>query len=255
MISIPPPFVRSLLPFVCLAAGAGASSPLAGNTPAPAAEDVVTELRITRKINPTFPQRLIDAGIARGEAHIAALIDAEGRVVDSLVVAYTEKDFADSAMIALGKWKFEPTQVGGRGASTVLNLQFQFNIGETLVREKKMGDTLAPDSFPAVGFRYRPRRVEELDAIPHPVHVVEPTYPTEWRDSGITGRVTLTFFIDEQGRPRMPVAAKSAHPALAAAAIEALEQWQFDRPTSNGFPALVRVTQEFFFAPKDHALP
>jgi hypothetical protein len=60
--------------------------------------------------------------------------------------------------------------------------------------------------------------------------------------------VVLDFYIDTEGRPRMPVVLSAAHDVYAIAAMEALLQWRFAPPTRQGRPAIVRATQQFSFA-------
>ena len=61
------------------------------------------------------------------------------------------------------------------------------------------------------------------------------------------GQVVLDFYIDEQGRPRMPVVTHSDDDALNLAAVEALSHWRFVPPTRNGVPVMVRAKQSFRF--------
>jgi hypothetical protein len=60
--------------------------------------------------------------------------------------------------------------------------------------------------------------------------------------------VLIDFYIDTEGRPRMPVVLRAAHELYALAAVDALLQWRFVPPRHQGRPRIVRATQLFSFA-------
>ena len=62
------------------------------------------------------------------------------------------------------------------------------------------------------------------------------------------GKVTLDFYVDQDGHARLPVVRAATHPAFATAAIRALEGWKFSPPRSQGRPAIVHFQQDFVFA-------
>ena len=83
---------------------------------------------------------------------------------------------------------------------------------------------------------------------------MSPFYPNEMRGRGEAGTVTLDFYIDGEGRVRLPAADLGTHPSFARAAVEALDQWRFEPPTSEGRPVVVRAIQTFNFPapPRDN---
>jgi TonB family protein len=92
-------------------------------------------------------------------------------------------------------------------------------------------------------------KADELDRPLATVQVVAPVHPGPSLQPAIpTGKVTLDFFFDAEGRPRMPVVVSATHDAFAFAAVDALEKWRFTPPTHDGKPVAVRVKQEFVFA-------
>src|SRR4051812_35899228 len=93
-------FVPSLLiSFVLLAADARATDQPRG------AGDVPLKVHRTTPIQ--FPPELAHSGITRGEAQILLAISAEGKVVDTVVAAYTHERFAHAALEAIQTWRFE----------------------------------------------------------------------------------------------------------------------------------------------------
>ena len=92
----------------------------------------------------------------------------------------------------------------------------------------------------------------QLDHAPAPLRTVNPVYPSELARSSRGGHVLVEFYIDEQGRVRIPSVAREtieANAELAAVAVTAVSQWQFAPPVSNGRPVLVLANQDFSFRP------
>jgi TonB family protein len=88
--------------------------------------------------------------------------------------------------------------------------------------------------------------LRDLDRIPTPIHVVAPAALLR----PDAGEVKVEFYIDEQGRVRIPVARETSDAAFANAAVDAVSQWQFDPPTSKGKPVLVHAVQIFTIKPE-----
>lgn len=80
--------------------------------------------------------------------------------------------------------------------------------------------------------------------------VVPPSYPQEWASRGLTGPVTVNFYIDETGRVRMASCPAGTNSQLAHPALEAVRGWEFNPPTSGGRPVLVYARQVFNFLGK-----
>ncbi len=97
-------------------------------------EDRVFELeRLTKRPVPTFqpppeyPRALKMAGIT-GRAEIGFIVDQEGRVRDLIVLNATRKEFADAAMEAISRWKFQPGSIDGRPVNTAMKQPLSFTL-------------------------------------------------------------------------------------------------------------------------------
>jgi len=91
---------------------------------------------------------------------------------------------------------------------------------------------------------YRP---EDLDSIPEPIEVVKPKYPLEFKEEGVRGEVSVLFYIDEEGRVRMPHITEYTHEEFAQLALVAVRQWKFKPPIRRGKPVSILVRQPFSF--------
>ncbi len=85
--------------------------------------------------------------------------------------------------------------------------------------------------------------------------MVQPVYPTAPSRHSRVGHATVRFYIDDQGRVRLPRISGEAYAAndelgawaMADAAVAAVAQWRFEPPLSHGKPTVVLVEQDFNF--------
>jgi TonB family protein len=211
-------------------------------------------VKIKQNEEATYPSSLVNLGVKNGSASVAIAVDAAGRLTDYLVTAYTHPAFADSAVAALKKWTFEPALIHGFPRNSKSDLTFRFQVEgvvvvtmTTLEYDEMLHLKLAPGST-----SYSACTLGELDRIPTPIKIVNPIYPNELARSSRGGHVMVGFYIDEQGHVRMPSVSRETNEAneeLAALAVMAVSQWQFEPPTSKGRPVLVTAQQDIHFKP------
>jgi TonB family protein len=94
---------------------------------------------------------------------------------------------------------------------------------------------------------YHPCTLKELDRIPTPLAAPAPYYTPELLASGLRGKVTVDFYIDESGMVRMPAVSDADRRDLATLAVMAVRQWRFEPPLRKGNPVLVKARQVFTF--------
>lgn len=207
----------------------------------------VQPLRIIQTVEARFPDGLTQRGIYEGEVRIALMVDADGQLADWLLISYTHPFFAREATEALRRWRFEPARREGEpvGVRTHLTIGFQAT---------GMVVNLSPVDLPLQFQRYKEDTTTvricgptELDGPVTAVRTVMPLWPEGWNESTAEARAVVDFYIDDEGRPRMPVVVRSDDTALNFPAIEALSHWRFAPPTRNGQPVIVRAAQTFRF--------
>jgi TonB family protein len=178
-----------------------------------------------------YPRRALDVGITSGEVHISVQIDETGKLTDHLVTAYSH-----------------PT----------VDLTFQFENRGMVVVDLSVSSyvQLRDVQLRPGAYSYGVKTLRELDRIPTPVKVVQPVYPAEAAQKQQSAAVTVHFYIDEQGKVRLPAVSRDMserHGEFAAAAVNAVSEWQFEPPLSKGQPVLVAARQEFNFKPVEAA--
>lgn len=217
-------------------------------------------VKVNQRQEAVYPSSLVSVGLKSGSASVAIAVDDAGHLTDYLVTAYTHPAFADSAVAALKKWTFEPAMIHGFPRNSKSDLTFRFQMEGVVVvtmTSLSYGEMLHLKLAPG-SYAYRACTLGELDHIPIPTKIVNPVYQDKLARSSRGGHVLVSFYIDEQGHVRMPSVSKETNDAneeLAALAVTAVSQWQFDPPMWKGRPVLVAAQQDIHFKPSAPAAP
>jgi RNA polymerase sigma factor (sigma-70 family) len=89
--------------------------------------------------------------------------------------------------------------------------------------------------------------IANLDARPKPATMLTPVYPHDMAAARIEGSVVVSFVVDATGKVRDAQAVKSSRPEFEAAAVAAVENWQFDPGRKGGRQVNTRVSQKIDF--------
>lgn len=230
---------------------ARAQTPPQDPTPAPAGNPAYVPMKVIQSDFAVFPNQATALGITQGEARVAVQVDETGKLTDYLVVAYSHPSFAESAVSAIRHWKYQPAILNGNPRGATVELTFLYENRGIVVVDLMVGSYVEMRNLQMRpnAFNYSACHLKDLDRIPTPTKVIRPGYPMEAAKAKESGQVTVTFYIDEEGKVRMPAVSRQANEAFAAAAVEAVSQWQFEPPMSRGRPVLVSARQEFNFKP------
>jgi periplasmic protein TonB len=74
-----------------------------------------------------------------------------------------------------------------------------------------------------------------------PVRMVPPVYPYELKRDGVTGVVTVSFEVDEQGMVQNAAVMKSTNAGFDQAALDAIKKWKFKPGKRDGVPAKMKL--------------
>jgi hypothetical protein len=213
-------------------------------------------LRFLQSAPPLYPSGLIAAGIREGEAIVAIQVDRTGGLVDCLAVAYSDPKFAERAVGAVRHWTFEPARLRGVAVGTTENIRFTYRVCGTAVVDLNMNveahAEVLKNRFDPSSNAFSACTRAELDRTPTPTFIVKPIYAPDSAQSPSPRHVTVEFYIDKEGRVRMPAVSREMNDAngnLAAAAVVAVSQWKFEPPRSRNMPTLIFARQDFNFLP------
>lgn len=201
-----------------------------------------------------YPRDVADLGVVDGTTQIAIQVDEKGTLTDALVIGYTHKSFADAALAGLKKWNFEPAYLDDRAHGATMNLTIMFEMKGLVVVNLTADNVIEVQRLRARSDLYGAWAcsLSELDRIPTPKKVISPRNPLGPDKTSRTVSLSVHFYIDQQGKVRLPAVSRAAsqeNDAYAAEAISAISQWEFEPPLSHGKPTLVAASQEFNFKP------
>lgn len=217
------------------------------------AESTYVPMKVIQTEPVLLSPRAAEVGVTSGDVRVSLQVDDTGALTDYLVTAYSHPMLADSVVQALKRWKYHPAMIDGHPRSATVDLSIAFESKGTVVVSLTLANYVEMQTMRMrpEAFRYGAVTLRQLDRIPTPNKVVQPNYSVQSVRSPT--RIVVQFYIDEQGRVRLPAVSRATNEAnemLSAAAVEAVSQWSFEPPTSNGTPVLVAARQEFNFQPK-----
>ena len=213
-------------------------------------EELVHQLGLTKYAPSVFPCILQPEGVLAGSASVIISHDATGRILDILVVKATHPDFGEAVIKAAQAWRFAPLPAGGprRQCSPVVHYEFTTK-GVILV---PMGSMTPDYSFPP--FKYAAGSMDlpafdQLDAPPRAIFQPMPRFPPAMIGRAEQGWARVSFYVDENGRVRVPVVLTESAPAFGDAALVAVANWRFETPRKNGRSVIATARWEFHFGP------
>lgn len=110
-----------------------------------------------------------------------------------------------------------------------------------VAQSQPSGSTSGPSAKSAIP-------IVELDAMPKPTAMAPPLYPADMAVAGIEGTVVVSFTVDSTGKVQGAQAVKSSRPEFEAAAVAAVEKWQFDPGRKGGRLVNTKVNQQLVFS-------
>ena len=197
----------------------------------------------------TFPRSAAIRSIDEGWATVAIEVDAEGALSDYLVTGYSYPVFGSAAEMLIRNAQYEPATDDGRPIAVRMEVPIEFKTSG--IRINSDWDAIVElylHTNRVTDQSYRIAGMADLDRIPVPLHIVDPTYSHEMAADGIIGSATIDFYIDHDGAVRMPAIADSEHVELGQIALAAVKEWLFESPTREGKTVAVRAIQEFRFS-------
>lgn len=210
---------------------------------------------ITESKLPAFPLGLRRQGVNEGTATYAISVNPFGELDDYLLLETTHRSFADAVEAALPEWRFATPAIDGETAAIVSTLKVTFERGGGVVYESTGFDLRSVfQQYEEKEIAYRVRGIWELDRIPEPLKVEKPEFHVDLLEAREQVNAVFEFYIDDQGKVRMPTlreADNQVDERLLIIAQEALLQWRFEPPTVNGRPVVTKAAQPFSFIKKD----
>lgn len=200
--------------------------------------------RPVHTVQPVYPYELLSAKV-EGKAQVAFVIDETGRVIRVDIVSATHPEFGMSVRAAVENFVFEPATKDGRPCPSISGYEEVFErVGNrTLVSDEEWDLLRRSKSRPEsiVGLK-------ELDEPLRPLSQKSIAYPISAKAD--TGQAMIEFFVDEEGRARLPRVVSATEPTFGYSAIQSLRDWRFTPPKRGGRPVVVRTQIPIQFTQK-----
>lgn len=265
---------RTLLP---VAVALGAATALAGGN-LPAGFQPLTESEYQAAgLSPNepalkieYPGSAANRGIGEGTAVVSVAIDAQGKVTDYMLVDCSDKAFGVALLDWVKVMKFQPATYRGVAVPGRCEVGYRFNYhspssGEHGFGFSAWGTSSGGLSTGALTMSQIDISGKKLPQKPElaPVAEKQLDQPLEFTDvalpklpagftpsSGRPVKVFVSFYIDAEGKARLPQAESAVAPELVDRALSAVRQWSFKPPVAGGKPALVLTARSVGFVPR-----
>ncbi len=206
---------------------------------------------------PKIPDSLLQKGITSGLATLVVSVDENGFLEDWLLTEASDHSIEQ----VIDQWNFDPARQRGRNISARQHFPILIDAAGAQVKFRKATNApfsqnfFDPNDRSEIKNRYQspiktvhPR---ELDQTPPLTRHVKPRVGPETYQESKGSSVTFLFYLDTEGRVRMPTPSKTSgqiSPAAIYAAQVALEQWRFEPPTRNGKTVITQLAQTINFS-------
>jgi TonB family protein len=201
-------------------------------------------------VNPVFPYAPL-RNDQQGKAIVLLAVSPAGAVVQTKVVEATLPEFGLALAAAAETFEFDPALKDGHPIPAALRFEQEFGPHaenrivtnddlSLLKREKKKPESII--------------NANKLDVPLKPLSRRPPVFPLALRGKVDKGEAVIELLVDEEGRVRLPRIVEASDPAFGYAAVQAVAQWLFTHPQSNGKVAVVRVRVPFSFELKPPAM-
>lgn len=207
------------------------------------------DISISYVVNPVYPIKLGAMGISEGSVRIIISVDNTGKMMDWVALSATKPEFVRAIANVINSWEFKPACRDGEPVASVISVAVKFKNDNVVMSMNgfQMVQALMNSYFDAKELSLV-ARYSELDGIPEPINIVQPSVDPSVTGKAREGEVVIGFFIDTDGHVRIPVMMEcKGDVRLANAAYDALNKWEFAKPVVKGKPTMVRASQKFIF--------
>lgn len=194
-------------------------------------EDRINDLQLLNYTEPAFPTSARAEGIPDGIVTLAISRDVAGVPGDILVIDTTDPRFAEAAVEAVRQWRFTSTAPDRTLPPVLVRIGFRLSGVIYLTAQNKskvglLGDTVARKLREPV----RIPELQSLNVTSKAINQPMPAYPAALAGKGVKGTANVRFYVDQDGRVRLPQVSEATAPEFADAALAAVALWRYEPP-------------------------
>lgn len=211
------------------------------NSPGVRISEVVMRALRTERVDAVYPPEAEQARI-EGQVVLNVRLNKYGEIANiSLISGHPM--FVRTAIEAVKQWRYKPYLVNDEPVEVETMVRLTFSPPSEQSAHGVVADTpMEADLPPGAVHPAQPGRVRVAAGVEQGLLIrrVQPLYPPDAREQHIQGTVILLAIISKEGNIDY-VQLISGHPDLAAAAIDAVKQWQYRPYLLNGSPVKVET--------------
>jgi len=199
------------------------------------ADETLKGLGLVTLVEPVFPDAARIDGVADGHVTVAFRRTPAGEPQDILVLEATHSRLAAAALEAVQQWRFQPTANAADLEPRTVRISFRLQGIVVYPFGKNTIETVAGDD----GGTTAPKpvnvpRLQMLARMPKALNQPMPGYPASLAARKLEGRAAVRFYVDEDGRVRLPEVIEATAPEFGEAAVAAVAQWRYEPPKDGG---------------------
>ncbi|HEX9200042.1 MAG TPA: TonB family protein [Acidobacteriaceae bacterium] len=198
---------------------------------------------VESQVNPVYPPEA-KAKRVQGVVIMHAIISKTGDIENLEVISGPEL-LRQSAMDAVGQWKYKPYLLNGQPTEVETTINVNYTFGGDGPQPAGAGSAPPEGTPPPVGASAgnvaRPVRVSPGVAAGMAISQPPPVYPADAKAARVQGVVVLHAIISKEGTIE-DVNVISGPPTLVMSAVDAVRQWKYKPYLLNGEPTEVETT-------------
>jgi TonB family protein len=214
-------------------------------------DTTIQRMKLVKFVQPEFPPALRIEGIPSGMVALAISRDENGNPSDILVLESTHPGFTETALEAVRQWRFPATSVDALQQEAPIMVRVGFTLTGVVLTYSSTANVIAERKADNLQAPIPVKMMAELADKPRALHQQMPAYPTSLVGKDYEGTAKVAFYVDGEGRVRMPRVVESSIPQFGDAALAAVRNWRYEPPRDRGLPAVVAEYWSFQFSKRD----
>lgn len=215
-------------------------------------DESLKELGVVTMVTPEFPDMARYDGLAEGHVTLAFRRTPSGEPQDILVLESSHPRMASAAVAAMRAWRFQPTREPADLEVRTVRISFRlrgvvvFPYGKDVMQVTESGGhgLVAPKPV-------KVPRMQSMTQRPKALNQPMPDYPSALVAKRLEGRAAVRFFVDEDGKVRLPEIIETTAPEFGAAALAAVAQWRYEPPKAGTRRIVAEDHWQFLFKPNN----
>jgi TonB family protein len=185
--------------------------------------------RLLSRVQPEYTEEARKARL-NGSISLYLMVQPDGQPADIRVIRPLGLGLDEKAIAAVAQWRFQPGLKDGQAVAVRATVEVSFN--------------LLPGRDSSPGWYTRGLTFQSAEGVTRPTLV-----HTRFMAAGgqEEGSVTLSFLVDEDGRPSLARVEKSSAASLEKEALSTIRGWEFQPAMKGGKPVAVSATLELVF--------